>query len=194
MRAAALLALAAMLPACMFVVPKDRKTEVRRTPHWHDPLRIGPPVPTVAGQVRGTGIDVTVTLKQLCDIKGDLVIEHRIHTGATLKVYDPCGGASGDCGYLIIFGIFSAPFTIGISGLITLGTVIAADDRTESTTQPLPTKRVPCDQPGAGYRVLVAAPGREPQRVITDPGGRAYVELGEQAVALQATVQLDLTP
>jgi hypothetical protein len=68
--------------------------------------------------------------------------------------------------------------------------VIAGDDRVETKSKPLPTKRGPCAQPGAGLRVLVAAPGREPIVALTDSAGRVYVELGDAAIALQATVQI----
>lgn len=189
MRAAALLALAST--GCMFIVPKERKTEIRRVERWNDPLRIGQPVPQIAGQARGTGVDVSVIWKQLCDITGDLIIETKIHSGATLKVYDPCGGSGSDgCGYLLIFAVFAAPATLVVSGLITLAANAGDDDRIEQHAQPLPTKRAPCTQPGANLRVLVVAPGRDPIEALTDAHGRAYVELGDPNAALQATVQL----
>lgn len=190
MRAAAFLALTG-LSGCMFIVSKDRKSEVRRVEQWHDLVPLGQPVPQVAGQVRGSGVDVAVTWKQLCDITGDLVIEDRVHTGATVKVYDPCGGSGSDgCGYLLVFAVLAAPVTLAVSGLITAGVVAGADDRMEQRTQPLPTKRVPCDRPGANARVIVAAPGRAPIEVTMDDKGRAFVELGDPKVALLATVQL----
>lgn len=110
----------------------------------------------------------------MCSFTGDRIIEQRISTGATLKVYDWCDGDG--CEYVYIFAILAAPVTLAVSGIITGIVVATADDRTATKVQVMDVRQGPCDAAGANIPLLVSPAGQEPQVITTDPAGRARIE------------------
>src|SRR5687768_15912154 len=180
MRAIAIV-LGLLLPGCLLVVPKDRRTEIGRSEHWLAPEPLGQPTAAIIAHPRSGGVDVTVTWKQLCQFHGELVIQHKHSRGATVKVYDWCRDSSDGCALATVVSLFYSPVTLLVSGLITAGTIAGDDDRLETTRQPI-GRRGSCETPGANLTLVVAAPHRDPITVTTDATGRARAEFGDDAV------------
>jgi hypothetical protein len=181
------LALALVLPSCMYVAPKDKRSVVRSSEQWERPAP-GPAALQIQSHVQGTGVAVRAIWKRTCELRGERITEYRISRGASLEV-EACTRDSS-CLFLDVLGLFAAPVTLLVSGIFTAASVAGDKDRFETAAEPLPTRRAACDAPGAGLGVIVSAQGRDAMTITMDAGGSGYAELEDADVARRATVQL----
>jgi hypothetical protein len=182
----ALVGVLPLLASCMFIVPADKRAVVNEQDRWNAPMPVGEPQLALAQEVRDTSLVLQGTWRRTCEQSGSHVKTLRISREAKFKVW-VCGGDKS-CEVMLLVGIFAAPVTLLVSGLITAVDVRGADDRTEEQVSALAPHRAACDLPAKGWNLVVTAPGRAPIPVTTDERGVARVELGDAQLARAATV------
>lgn len=170
----------------MFIVPADKRTVVNEQNRWEAPQPIGRPELALEREVRDTVLVLRGIWRRTCEQRGQHVTTARVSREATFKVWACSGDKS--CGYLLFFGIFTAPATLLVSGVFTAIDVKSSDDRTVQEVSALEPHRSRCDRPAKGWNLIVNAPGREAMFVTTDAGGLAEVDLGDAQLAQTATV------
>lgn len=174
--------LTALSTGCYFGIKEETRI-IHHGDQWQQPIEIGTAIPIVEGHQRGTAVEVRVTWKRMCEYRGVRVGDHVVTRRGALKWMS----ALGRDGWIIL--LFE-PIILPVSALTTAIRLTGDNTRVTRHTLPLPPRRGPCDSPGAGFAVIVAAPNRDPITVTTASDGRAYVELGDESLARFATVQL----